>query len=410
MLGNALEWYDYALYAQFSRIIAKHFFPLDGNEFLSMLATLGLFAAGFIMRPLGGVIFGIIGDRYGRKTALSIAILLMALPTACIGALPTYEQIGIIAPIILTIIRLLQGVALGGEFSGCIAFLVEHSPADQRGLMGSASFVSMCAGMLIGALTATFACRMLSAEDLSSWGWRIPFLISIIFGMIGFHIRMHLEESPIYSYAKEHGIISENPVKETFTEHKGELINAIGLYLMVTVPFYVITMFVGTYVQGLGHQLKDALIINCTSLTTLILVMPISAYISDKVGRKPVLTFATVSIALLSYPVFWLLNQPGMVMPLISQILFAIIVGIFMGPVPTTLVELFPTKIRFTGVALSYNISAALFGGTAPSVLYWLTKHYPTTNIIAYYVIFFSIITLISLKYFKESYKKSLLE
>ncbi len=177
MIGNGLEWYDYALYGHMAAIISKLFFPSD-DPFTSLIATFGVFAAGFAMRPIGAILFGYVGDRYGRKTSLAFSILLMAIPTAAIGLLPTYAQIGIWAPILLTVIRLLQGLSLGGEFSGSITFMVEHAPPDKRGIIGSAAVVSLVAGMLLGSLMATIFAKALSPEDFESWGWRVPFLLA----------------------------------------------------------------------------------------------------------------------------------------------------------------------------------------------------------------------------------------
>jgi MFS transporter, MHS family, proline/betaine transporter len=189
MIGNALEWYDYALYAQFATIIGRHFFP---DSELREVLTFAVFAAGFIVRPLGGIFFGNLGDRFGRRVALFIGILTMAIPTAAIGMLPSYETIGIAAPIILTIIRLIQGFSLGGEFSGCIAYIVEHSPKEYRGLAGSASFVSMCAGMLFGLGVASLCSYCMTPETLISWGWRLPFIAGIFILGVVIYIISHL--------------------------------------------------------------------------------------------------------------------------------------------------------------------------------------------------------------------------
>ena len=221
MIGNALEWYDFVLYVQFSTIIGSLFFPSD-NEFTSLLATFGIFAVGFVMRPIGGILFGILGDKFGRKSALVFSILMMAIPTALIGFLPTYEQVGIIAPISLTIIRLLQGLALGGGFSGCMTFIVEHAPSKQRGLIGSTSMFSLGAGVLLGIVVSLGFSKCLSPEDFISWGWRVPFIISLGIGMIAFYIRNNIDESPIYLEAKKHGNLSKTPVKEVLT-HQGVL-------------------------------------------------------------------------------------------------------------------------------------------------------------------------------------------
>ncbi len=408
MLGNALEWYDYALYASFASIISKHFFPTE-DPVISIIATFGVFAAGFIVRPLGGMFFGRLGDKYGRRTTLSIAILLMAIPTTCIGLLPTYEKIGILAPILLTLIRLLQGLSLGGEFSGCIAYVVEHSPKDYRGMAGSSAFCSMCIGMLFGSLTATFMSTLLGYEELVNWGWRIPFLMGIFIGLIGFHIRTHLDESPVYENAKNNGNLSLNPMHEIFANYSKELIIATGMYLTVTVPFYTLTVFVNNFMQTyLNFDVEEALLINSLALGLMIVLMPISAWISDIYGRRKVLINSTIAIILTIIPIFWMFTQTNFTIALIGQLIFAVVVSFFMGPVPTTLVELFPTRVRFTGVAISYNLSAAVFGGTAPMVAFWLIDSSGYYGSVALYIIVHALLTLFTLKYFAESPKKEL--
>jgi MHS family proline/betaine transporter-like MFS transporter len=410
MIGNALEWYDFVLYVQFSTIISKLFFPSE-DPFTSLLATFGVFAVGFVMRPIGGVLFGMLGDKFGRKSALVFSILMMAIPTALIGFLPTYEQIGIAAPICLTIIRLLQGLALGGGFSGCMTFLVEHAPSHQRGLIGSSSMFSLGAGVFLGILVSLSFCACLSSEDFISWGWRLPFIISLAIGMVAFYIRDHVNESPIYLKAKEHGNLSKAPVSEVFRNHWKELLIAIGIYITVTVPFYTFTAFFSTYLQQhAGVHLNTALLINAISIVVFMLFIPISGYLSDKYGRKIVLISTSIMIAIVTYPVFLLMLKGGFVFPLIGQIIFGIALGLYMGPVPATLVELFPTNIRFTGLALSYNFSAALLGGTAPFVYLKLIGVTGSLMAPAFYIIAFVVLTGFALKAYKDNYKEKLAE
>lgn len=408
MIGNALEWYDFALYGHFVMILSKHFFPTC-DPYVGTLATYTVFAAGFIMRPIGAILFGYIGDKYGRRTALSASILMMAIPTACIGLLPTYETIGIAAPILLALIRLLQGASIGGEFSGCIAFLVEFSPMKRRGLVGSASMVSLCAGMLLGSIVATTVSKFMPQEAFELWGWRIPFIIGILIGLVGIYVRMSLHESPVYMKAKQHNDLSKKPVREAVKDHSKELLVAIGLYLTVTVPFYTFTIFVKNMMaNNLGYNYTESLTVNLVCITVAMLLMPFSAWLSDIYGRKKVMTYTCYAFIVLIYPIFWLLTGFGYYEALISQLIFAVLVGFYMGPIPAALVELFPTRVRFTGVALSYNISAGLFGGSAPLVGTWLMEKTGSFNAMSLYIIAFVALTLISLAFYKETYRKSL--
>ncbi|NRB11017.1 MAG: MFS transporter [Rickettsiaceae bacterium] len=405
MIGNALEWYDYALYAQFAYIIGMKFFP---ESEIREILTFAVFAAGFVVRPLGGVVFGNIGDRIGRRTALVIGILTMAVPTAGIGLLPSYEYIGLAAPIILTLIRLIQGFSLGGEFSGCIAYMVEHSPPEKRGLTGSASFVSMCLGMLLGYAVARIFKYALSEEDLLSWGWRIPFVLGVVIGLVGLYIRMHLSESPIYKAAKASGSLSRTPLRETFTEYWREVFMAVVVYINVTAPFYTTTVYMKHYMETLGYQKNQADLVSSLILVTMTVMFPIAAYISDKIGRKPVIIASNVLLVVSIYPIFLALQSMDYTLAILSQILFAAIVGVYMGPVPTLLVELFPTRVRFTGVAISYNLSAAIFGGTLPMVGAILYKYTGDELAISYYLTGLALFGLLIISFYKETFRYNL--
>jgi len=405
MIGNALEWYDYALYAQFVPIIAKHFFP---ESDLAEVMAMAVFAAGFFVRPLGAVVFGNIGDRFGRRIALVIGILTMAVPTAAIGLLPSYETIGISATIILAIIRLVQGFSLGGEFSGCIAYIVEHSPPEQRGIAGSAAFVSMCLGMLLGTLTAVSMSLIMSQEALVSWGWRIPFIAGLFIGLVGLYIRMNLSESPLYKAAKANKKLSSAPVSETIKYHWPQLLMAIAIYITVTAPFYTSTVYIETFMNKLGYTKSESSIVGSIILITMIIVLPISAKISDKIGRRPVLLSGAIAIMVLSYPMIAVLGELDFISAIFSQIVLATAVAFYMGPVPAVLVEMFPTKVRFTGVALSYNLSAAVFGGTAPMVAMLLERATGNKFAIGYYLFILAMFTLYTLRSFQETVNNSL--
>lgn len=413
MVGNGLEWYDFALYGQFAPIIAKHFFPNDGTpdgELLSLIATYGAFAAGFAMRPLGAVLFGHIGDRYGRKLSLTIAILMMAIPTACIGLLPTYEQIGLLAPVLLTLIRLMQGLSLGGEFSGSIAFIVEHSKDRHRGLAGSASMASLVAGMLLGSLVATLTAAAMTEADLHEWGWRIPFILGLLIGFVGFYIRHHTEESPKYLEAKEAGSLSATPLRDSFTKYLGPMAQGVGIYLTVTLPFYILTVFMISYLSKvLGHTMEDSLLLNSITMVCMLPIIVGSAWWSDKHGRKGILTVSAVALLVLAYPIFLMLNSGSFAVILCGLLLYALINGAFLGPVPAVLVELFPTAIRSTAMAVSYNIAGALFGGTAPIIATWLIRETDDPKVVAFYLMASAAITLFTLKFFRDRYNDDLI-
>lgn len=408
MISNGLEWYDYALYAYMVTIISKLFFPA-GNDAAHLLATLGIFAVGFIARPFGGVLFGMIGDKFGRRNALVASIFLMALPTGCIGLLPTYEQVGLLAPALLIVLRILQGLSLGGAFSGSITFLVEHSPPDKRGLVGSASIVSLVIGFLLGSIVVFLMKIPLSEMQFESWGWRIPFLLGVPIGFIGLYIRNHCEESPIYEEAKQNNALSQTPVRDVLAHEWKHVLQAIGIYISVTMPFYLVTAYFITFTENtLGRSKEEALMLNAMVMIILLVLAPLLARLSDHIGRRKLLIFSATMLLLLSYPTFTLLLTPGFSSIVLGHVLFAMLVGIYIAPVPALLVEIFPTRVRYTGMALSYNISAAVFGGTAPMVAQWLINETGDAHSIAYYVMVCAVISLIALFFYRDRYKEPL--
>jgi MHS family proline/betaine transporter-like MFS transporter len=408
MIGNALEWYDYALYGHFAAIISVLYFPSE-SVYISMISTFGVFAAGFLMRPVGAIFFGFIGDRYGRKAALSLAILMMAIPTGCIGILPTYAQIGIWAPILLTIIRLLQGLSLGGEFSGAITFVAEHAPANKRGFAACSAIFSAAVGTLMGSLVAAGLSQMMSPEFFAVWGWRIPFVVGLMIGLVGMYIRTQLDESPHYEEAKAKGKLSKTPLRTAFKQYPVEMLQAVGIYLTVTVPFYVLVVFFNSFTSKiLGYSVSDSLLMNSSAMLMLMATIPFSGYYCDKVGRKPILIAGAIGFAVFSYPIFLFLTTGGFWGALFAQVAFALLVGIFTGPIPAVLVEMFPTSIRYTGMSLAYNVSATVFGGTAPIVSTWLVKETGNKAIVAFYIMLCAVITLFRLYFFKDRYKAKL--
>lgn len=409
MLGNGLEWYDYALYAQMSFIISELFFPGD-NEVTKLIATFGVFAVGFLFRPLGAILFGYIGDRYGRRISLVIAILMMAIPTGCIGLLPTYEKIGIWAPILLTLIRIFQGLSLGGEFSGCITYIVEHSPQTKRGIAGSASVVSLIIGFLLGSFVSLLFVKGLSPEDFKSWGWRVPFLLGVVIGLIGMYIRHSCDESPAYEEAKREGHLSDKPVRVAIFEYPGTILKAFCLYISVTMPFYLTSVYLLSFTKTkLGFSADDALFINTATMIVMLFTVIVSAWLSDHIGRKKVMVFAAGFMMFAIFPLFMAMDVKTFAAVLLAQIILGVIVGIYIAPIPAVLVELFPTSIRYTGMALAYNFAAAIFGGTAPMVCEWLIKETGTYFSIAGYVVVCNIISLTALYLYKDKYKEPLI-
>ena len=409
MIGNGLEWYDYALYGQMAWLLSRLFFP-EGDATVALLATYGVFAAGFVVRPVGAVLFGWIGDKYGRKTAMVIAVLMMAIPTGCIGLLPTYESIGVLAPVLLTVIRLLQGLSLGGEFSGSITYIVEHAPPGRRGVAGSASLVSLNMGFLLGLLVTQAFMAAMGEEAFQAWGWRIPFILGIAIGLIGFYIRTHCHESPVYEQARDNGHLSQAPVREAVSRHPWEILQGFIIYMTVTMPFYLTAIyFIGFSQKHLGLSLGNAMWLNVVNMIIMMVMFLVSARLSDRVGRKPVMATAALVMLITIYPLISQLYAGQDVLTIgLVQACIVFLVGLYIGPVAAVLVELFPTSVRYTGMAIAYNFSAAIFGGTAPFVCEWLIRKTGSIPSIAYYVMLCNVLSLVALYFYKDRWREAL--
>ncbi len=408
ILGNILEWYDFSLYGYFAPIIAKLFFPTS-DKLLSLLATFGVFATGFIMRPIGALLFGYFGDRNGRKKTLAASIILMAIPTTLIGLLPTYQQMGIFAGILLLICRLLQGLAVGGEFCGSIVYITEHSPANRRGMFGSWAMFSAFAGLLLGSGVTALFNALLSQQDLISWGWRIPFIAGLLLGAVGLYFRLRMPETPNFVTIKNRQQILINPVNQAFKVAAQPMVISTALVFLPAMSFYLLFVYLPSYMtEILGMSLHRSLTINTISMLVIILVIPLIGLLSDIIGRKPVLLTGAIGFGLLSYPLFLLIQHTTFISVLLAQVMFAILVSFAYAAIPATLVELVGTNIRYTAMSFPYNLSNAVFGGTAPLVATYLIEK--TNNPLApsFYLIFAAMIMFFVVPLIQEGYKKSL--
>lgn len=391
LIGNVLEWYDFALYGYFAVIISPLFFPSD-NPTLSLITTMAVFAIGFIMRPLGAILFGHLGDRFGRKNSLATAILLMAIPTTLIGLLPGYDQIGITAPLLLIGCRLLQGLAVGGEFTGSIVYILEHVSDKKRGFYGSLAMSSAFLGLILGSLAA----NLVGLTDIE-WAWRIPFLFSIFLGGIGLYLRLGMPESPEFEKFKKEGQIVKSPLKQVIKHHPWQVLSATALVLLPAMGFYLSFVYLPTYLHHFLHvDLEHAQLINTLTMAVVIFAIPCCGLLSDKIGKRHLLLAGSLAFMSLSIPLYVLLDERNTEVIIVTQALFALLVAISYAAIPATLFELFPPQIRFTGLSLPYNLANAFFGGTAPLIATSLI-HF-TGSLIApgIYLTLASIITLIA--------------
>lgn len=374
MVGNVLEWYDFALFGFMAPILSPLFFPAE-DRYASLLATYGVFAIGFLMRPLGGIFFGHIGDRLGRKKALEWSVLLMAISTTLLGLLPTHAQVGLVAPLLLTLMRMAQGFSVGGEFIGSISFLGEHAPADRRGFFGSWSATSASLGNLLGSGVAALTQYAVPADDLATWGWRAPFVCSVVLGLLGLWIRSGVEESPQFKQSAAEGDVVRAPLTVALRENRRGILITAGLTLMFSVGFYLPWVWLPTWMATIRPDplpLAEALTINTIAMAVLLAAQPVFGALSDKIGRRPVMIVGSVALAVSIYPLFVVLSSAAEWNDLGGLIVIALLASAVTGAAPAAFVELFPTHTRYSGIAVGYNGTQAVLGGTTPFIATWL--------------------------------------
>ncbi|MBL3685825.1 MFS transporter [Leucobacter zeae] len=371
-IGVLVHWFDWAVYAYLAGTLAAVFFPEESST-AGLLATFAVFAVSFLVRPLGAIIFGRLGDRLGRKQTLSIVILSMAIATLVLGVLPGYDTIGILAPILLIVTRVVQGLAAGGEFGSAAAFLGEFSPAKRRGF--GVSWLEF--GSLLGFLLASFVVYLLNVvfdpQQIVDWAWRIPFLITVPLGFIGLYIRRKIEDTPEFEKLQELETVSHAPVKEVFQRNFKEFIQTCGMEIFMNVTFYVVLVYLLTYQEVyIGMDAGRAALLSTLASALGLIIVPLAGIASDRFGRKPVLMTAAIAQTVLSVPLFMLMSRGDATSAFISTLGLALILAIVLGTHAVTVVELFPTRTRQTGLSIAYAVTAALFAGTAPYVLTWL--------------------------------------
>jgi MFS transporter, MHS family, proline/betaine transporter len=398
-IGNFVEWFDYAVYGYLAVTIATVFFP-ESDPQTGLLLTFALFAISFLVRPLGGFVWGHIGDRVGRRTALSLSILIMSGATFCIALIPGYDTIGIWAPVLLLIIRVVQGFSASGEYAGASAFLVEYAPANRRGLYAAVVPASTAAGLLT---------TLLSTEAMQSWGWRLPFLLAAPMGLIGRYIRTKLEDTPVFRElaAEDHAV--KAPVSSLFRNHWRQLLQAVGAVLLNAVGFYVILSYMPTYLSSeLGLGETESFLATTIALITYIGFIFLTGMLSDRYGRKKVLISASVAFIVLTVPAFALLGTGNFLVIVLVQILLGAMLTLNDGTLPSFLAEMFPTRVRYSGFAVSFNLSNALFGGTAPFMATLLIAATASDLAPAWYLVAAAVVSLIAVSLSREICKEPL--
>lgn len=368
VVGNMLEWYDFALFGFFAREIGTHFFPA-GDPTVSLLAAFGTFAAGFFMRPVGGALFGWIGDRFGRKQALIGSVLAMAFPSCLIGLLPGAARIGLAAPILLILLRMLQGVAVGGEYMASAVFLVEGSEPGRRGFMGSWGPFGASAGTLLGSAAGALVNASLPREAVMAYGWRIPFVLGLLVGLGGLVIRRH------YVERVPHQAPAKSPLGEAFSAHWRTMLHLVGLTVGLSVGFYTTFVYSSTWLEQIAEvPASTALEINTVVMAVLLAVVPLAGIASDRLGRRRVLVWGAGALMLLAYPSMALMAQGSPEAILTGQGALGLLVGVSGATLPAAMAELAPWRVRCTVLSVGYNVGLAVLGGTTPMVAAWLVS------------------------------------
>ncbi|MCA8299231.1 MFS transporter [Burkholderia sp. AU30198] len=397
--GNILEWYDFISFGFMLNIISNHFFP-SSSPTSALLMSAGTFGAAYVMRPIGGVIFGIYADRHGRKSALLWVIALMSLSTAMIGFSPTYQSIGVVASVLLVVARLLQGASAGGEFGSATSLLIESAPAEKRGLYGSFQLFSQYAAGFLAAVTGALITLALTPAQLDAWGWRVPFLFGLLIGPVGLYVRRKIDEPEEFKVAsRTAGKRSAAAILwSVLRAHPRELLVTTGLVGGMAILQFVFGVFMPTFATRylkLSPQIPF-IIISITAILRMI-VCPAFGALSDRLGRKPVMAWGYALMLVSVYPLFvWVVHAPSFFTLFTAEIVFSILSAMCLGPVSTTVAEIFPTEIRSTSVSVSYNVASTVFGGFTPFIITLLIQRTGDLLSIAYYVTFGVVLGLVS--------------
>jgi len=399
LTGSSIEWFDYFLYGTAAALVFNKLFFPNFDPVVGLMLSYLSFSLTFFIRPLGGVIFAHIGDRIGRKKTLVITLSLMGGATVLIGLLPTYEHIGVWAPILLILLRMVQGLGIGGEWGGALLLAYEYAPANRKGFFGSVPQVGVTIGMLLATLSVSLMVT-LPDESFMAWGWRVPFVLSAGLVFLGLWIRNGLDETPEFKQAKESGNVAKMPLVETLQNHWREVLIAAGLKVVETAPFYIFSTFVVSYaVSTLGFDKSAAL--NAVMIGALVasVLIPTMGLVSDYVGRKTVYVVGCVLLGLFIIPYFMLLDTKTVWgLTLATVISFGVLWSPITAVLGTLSSEIFATKVRYTGITLGYQLGAALAGGTAPLIATWLLAKYEGSwHAVAVYLLVTVLISLIAI-------------
>ena len=397
VIGNALEWYDFLVFAFMTPIVAKLFFPSNpdnpNDNLNQILMTTAVFGVGFFMRPVGGIVLGLYGDRKGRKAAMVLVTALMAFAIALITLAPTYAAVGVLAPLFIVLARLLQGFAAGGEFGTSTALLIELAPPHRRGFYGSWQMTGQMLALLIGASIGTLITDLFTTEQLMAWAWRVPFALGLLIVPVALYIRRNVEEPEVFKQMQAErasGKVRQIGIVEMLRTHARETLVGMGLVVTATVSIYITFTYLVTYATvTLKLPLKDAFMVQMAGAALMVVLMPIMGAVSDRVGRRAMTIASLLGYLIVLYPLYaWLNDGPSTQKLLVTQVVICAFVSVFFGLFSTVMAELFPPHVRSVGMSMAYNIAVMIFGGFAQFIVTWLIRTTGSPMAPAFYVMF----------------------
>ena len=388
LVGTTIEWYDFFLYGSAAALVVNRLFFPSYDPITGTLLAFATYALGFVARPVGGIVFGHFGDRIGRKRLLMLSLILMGVATILIGLLPTYSQIGIWAPIALIVLRLVQGFAVGGEWGGAVLMVAEHGDSARRGFWASWPQAGVAAGSLLATGILALMAGVQSEADFLDWGWRIPFLLSAVLVVVGFYIRNRVPESPLFEEAREEQAEAPKiPAIDVFRERPMALVLGAGLRVGENISYYILTVFSLSYLVDVADETRS-LALNALLIGAAIqfFAIPFFAHLSDRIGRRPVYAFGGLGLAAWSFALFPLLGSGENLSIMIALVVGLVLHGAMYGPQAAFIAELFPTRIRYSGVSLAYQLTSIVAGSLAPIIALWLYREYQSALPVAIYV------------------------
>ena len=400
-VGNMLEWYDFGVYGFLAVQISAVFFP---GQAAALLLTFATFGVGFLMRPVGAIVFGHYGDRLGRRRMLILTVGLMGGATFLMGVLPGYSAIGIWAPLILVVLRLAQGFSGGGEYAGVNAFLIEYAPSTRRGFITSFQQFSIVLSLVLGAVFAYLLSTFMSHGALFSWGWRLPFLVGILPALVGIYLRLRVAESPAFTALEVKHEVARTPLLDLFVSHWPNILRAAGFTVVWTVAFYIFLSYLPTYlITYAKFSPSFAFLVTVVELVFLAALVPVFGRLSDTVGRKKLLLLSCTLLFVLPYPAFLLLDTRSVAAVFVVVLALGSSIALFSGAGPAALSELFPARVRYSGIGIPYNIATAIFGGFAASIATLLIGATGDRLAPTFYVMAAAIVSFATIATFRES-------